>query len=68
MANTLDPMDIKQILTLQYRVFAFWDKTDNVDTLVVATHGVVKKSNKVSKSEIIKAERIRQEYFNNKNR
>jgi phage-related protein len=52
--------------SLQYRVFAFWDKSDNTETLVLATHGVIKKSNKVPKSEIEKAERIRQEYFNNK--
>lgn len=57
-----------KFLKLQYRVFAFWDKTDNVETLVVATHGVVKKSNKVPKSEIEKAERIRQKYFHNKTR
>lgn len=53
--------------SLQYRVFAFWDKSDNKETLVLATHGVIKKSNKVPKSEIEKAERIRQEYFKNKN-
>ena len=53
-------------LSLQYRIFAFWDKTEKVETLVLATHGVVKKSNKVPKSEIEKAERIRQEYFKNK--
>lgn len=53
-------------LSLQYRVFAFWDKTGNTETLVVATHGVIKKSDKVPKSEIEKAERIRQEYFKNK--
>lgn len=57
-----------KFLTLQYRVYAFWDKTDNIETLVVATHDVVKKSNKAPKSEIEKAERIRQEYFNNKTR
>ena len=55
-----------KFLSLQYRIFAFWDKTEKVETLVVATHGVVKKSNKVPKSEIEKAERIRQEYFKNK--
>ncbi len=55
-----------KFLSLQYRVFAFWDKSGASATLVIATHGVVKKSNKVSKSEINKAERIRQEYFNNK--
>jgi hypothetical protein len=47
-------------------VFAFWDKTESIETLVIATHGVVKKSDKVQKSEIEKAERIRQEYFKNK--
>lgn len=55
-----------KFLSLQYRVFAFWDKTGKVETLVVATHGVIKKSNKVPKSEIEKAERIRWEYFKNK--
>jgi len=56
-----------KFLSFQYRIFAFWDKTDKKDTLVLATHGVIKKSNKVQKSEIQKAERIRQEYFKNKN-
>ena len=55
-----------KFLSLQYRVFAFWDKTGITKTLVVATHGVIKKSDKVQKSEIEKAERIRQEYFKNK--
>ncbi len=56
-----------KFLSLQYRVFAFWDKSDKTETLVIATHGVIKKSNKIPKSEIKKAERIRQEYFKNKN-
>ena len=51
--------------SIQYRIFAFWDKTDNKNTLVIATHGVIKKSNKVSKSEIEKAKKIRKEYFEN---
>ena len=51
--------------SMQYRIFAFWDKTDNKNTLVIATHGVIKKSNKVLKSEIEKAKRIRKEYFEN---
>lgn len=55
-----------KFMSLQYRVFAFWDKTGDTETLVIATHGVVKKSNKAPKSEIEKAERIRQEYFRNK--
>ena len=28
---------------LQYRLLAFWDKTDSEKTLVIATHGFVKK-------------------------
>ena len=56
-----------KFMSFQYRIFAFWDKTDKKDTLVLATHGVIKKSNKVLKSEIHKAERIRQEYFKHKN-
>ena len=51
--------------SMQYRIFAFWDKTNNKNTLVIATHGVIKKSNKVLKSEIEKAKRIRKEYFDN---
>lgn len=47
-----------------YRLFAFWDTQRQ--TLVVATHGMVKKTPKTPKKEIEKAERIRQEYFNDK--
>lgn len=57
-----------KFLKLQYRLFAFWDKSDSVETLVVATHGVIKKANKVAKAEIEKAEKIRQEYYKNKTR
>jgi phage-related protein len=52
----------------QNRLLAFWDKTEPTETLVLATHGFVKKDDKVPKSEIEKAERIRAEYFNNKNK
>ena len=52
-------------LSMQYRIFAFWDRRDNKNTLVIATHGVIKKSNKVSRSEIEKAKRIRKIYFEN---
>jgi phage-related protein len=56
-----------KFLKSQYRIFAFWDKTSKTDTLVIATHGIVKKTQKTPKSEIAKAERIRREYFENKN-
>jgi phage-related protein len=48
---------------IQYRLFAFWDKTDKTETLVLSTHGMVKKVSKVPKSEIEKALKIRAEYF-----
>ncbi len=51
---------------LQYRLFAFWDKEDNNDTLVIATHGLIKKTDKVPQKEIEKAEKIRQLYFEEK--
>jgi phage-related protein len=49
---------------VKYRLFAFWDT--QTDTLVIATHGIIKKTQKTPKKEIAKAERIRQEYFNAK--
>jgi len=50
----------------QYRLLAFWDKTSKEDTLVVATHGFIKKQSKIPEKEISKAERLRTEYFNEK--
>lgn len=49
---------------IQYRLFAFWDKTDKTEALVISTHGMVKKVSKVPKSEIEKALKIKAEYFN----
>jgi phage-related protein len=49
-----------------YRLLAFWDKTEKEDTLVLATHGFIKKTNKTPKTEIKKAEEIRKEYFERK--
>ena len=49
----------------QYRLLAFWDKQDKEQTLVFATHGIIKKTSKVDKKEIDKAEKIRQLYFKN---
>ncbi|GAA0529036.1 type II toxin-antitoxin system RelE/ParE family toxin [Chitinophaga japonensis] len=48
---------------LQYRLLAFWDKTDRTNTLVVATHGIIKKTDKMPGKEIVKADAIRQAYF-----
>ncbi len=46
-----------------YRLFAFWDKTDNADTVVISSHGIIKKTDKTPKNEIEKAENIRIQYF-----
>ncbi len=48
---------------LQYRLLAFWDKTDKEETLVLATHGIIKKTDKVPKADIEKAKKIMAEYF-----
>ncbi len=49
---------------IAYRLFAFWDTTE--DTLIVATHGIIKKTQKTPVKEIRKAEKIKEEYFKNK--
>ena len=48
---------------LQYRLLAFWDKTSTINTLVVSTHGFVKKRSKVPDKEIQKAVNIRTKYL-----
>lgn len=44
-----------------YRLLSFWDTDEN--TLIIATHGFQKKTNKTPKKEIEKAQSIRKEYF-----
>jgi phage-related protein len=51
---------------LQYRLLAFWDKTSNKETLVISTHGFIKKRSKVPDSEIQRATQIRTKYFEEK--
>lgn len=51
---------------LQIRLLAFWDKTDNKETLVIATHGFIKKFDKVPSNEIERAARLKDKYFNTK--
>lgn len=53
-------------INLHYRVFAFWDKEDNNETLVIATHGIIKKTDKVPRKEIEKARAIMKLYFEQK--
>lgn len=47
-----------------YRLFAFWDK--ELGAYVLVTHGIIKKTDKTPKKEIEKAEKLMQEYFNDK--
>jgi phage-related protein len=51
---------------LQYRLLAFWDKTSTTETLVVSTHGFIKKRSKVPDNEIQKANGLRIKYFEGK--
>ncbi len=51
---------------LQYRLLAFWDKSTSQETLVICTHGFVKKRSKVSEKEINKAIQMKELYFENK--
>jgi len=73
---TLDPKLFKKISNelwefrtrysnIQYRLFAFWDKVGGKSTLIIVTHGIQKKSQKLPKTEIIRALKIRTSYFNN---
>lgn len=50
---------------IQYRLIAFWDKRSTQLTLVVATHGFIKKSDKIAGKEFERAYRIRKQYFEN---
>ncbi len=50
----------------QIRLLAFWDKTDKKQTLVLATHGFIKKVDKVPAKEIERATAIMKNYFESK--
>ena len=63
----LENTDIWEFRTLfdniQYRLLAFWDKRNGQRTLVIATHGFVKKSQKTPPQEIHHAQSIKDIYF-----
>lgn len=65
----LDNSEIWEFRTLYqgtaYRLFSFWDK--DRETLIVATHGIIKKTQKTPSKEIARAEEIRRIYFETKN-
>ncbi len=64
----LEGSDIWEFRTLFngncYRMFSFWDT--ETETLIIATHGIVKKTQKTPSKEIAKAEEIRKSYFQHK--
>lgn len=66
----LENTDIWEFRTLfdniQYRLLAFWDKRNGQNTLVIATHGFIKKSQKTPPQEIHHAQSIMEIYFNHK--
>ena len=45
-----------------YRLFAFWDETEK--SMIIATHGIIKKTDKTPNKEINKAKQLRAEYLN----
>ena len=49
----------------QFRILSFWDKTRK--SMVMATHGFIKKTQKVPPQEIKHAEQIMKKYYANKN-
>ncbi|MDR1004393.1 MAG: type II toxin-antitoxin system RelE/ParE family toxin [Prevotellaceae bacterium] len=51
----------------QYRLLAFWDRVGDRDTLVIATHGFIKKADKTPMKEIERANAIMQAYYKSKN-
>lgn len=51
-----------------YRLFAFWDKSSKTPSLVISTHGIIKKTDKTPDKEIEKAEQLRQQYIKFKNK
>lgn len=61
----LENSDIWEFRTLYngiaYRLFAFWDTEKG--TLVIATHGIIKKTQKTPPKEIAKTETIMKRYF-----
>lgn len=46
-----------------FRLFAFWDSSGDIETLIVCTNGLIKKTNKTPKQDIEKTEMIKEKYF-----
>jgi hypothetical protein len=50
-----------------YRLFAFWDKRGDEEALVIATRGMIKKTDKIPFQQLIKTMQLRKHYFEQKN-
>lgn len=50
-----------------YRLFSFMEVSKNKNRMVIATHGLIKKTQKTPKNEIGKAEKIRKKYLQKTN-
>ncbi len=55
-----------QYLGNQNRLLAFWDKTEATETLVLATHGFIKRIIKFQLAKSKEAERIREDILKTK--
>ena len=62
--------DIWEFRTLyrkeRIRLFAFRHPEGDIETVVVTTHGIIKKTSKIPRKEILKAKEIRKEFLNSK--
>lgn len=52
--------------SIAFRIFAFWDKSEKDRALVIITHGLIKKTEKTPKADLVKSQRLRKIYFENK--
>jgi phage-related protein len=64
MQGTEELFEFRTLYNRQYiRLFAFWDTRNNKKTLIICTHGLIKKTSKTPDADIKKAEKIKKEYF-----
>ena len=64
MSGTNDIWEFRTLYNKQYiRLFAFWDKRDRQQALIICTHGLLKTTAKTPITEIVHAEQVRALYF-----
>ncbi|WP_414618147.1 type II toxin-antitoxin system RelE/ParE family toxin [Dyadobacter sp. 32] len=51
---------------IQYRLLAFWEKTESSNTVVISCNGFIKKRSKVPEDEIDRDKQLRNKYFTEK--